>query len=78
MSYPYDDEDPIILRGAPDTSTGPSGEGTDAKQVMQLDMSNEVLEELLACARNGKQAQISFGRNPVRIVFKGGTVQDPG
>jgi RNA polymerase II elongation factor ELL len=56
---------PIILRGAPDQFIGRPGAETKSIQVMQLDMSNDVLEELLASARNGKQPQLSFGRIPV-------------
>jgi RNA polymerase II elongation factor ELL len=58
---------PIILRGAPDDFIGLPGAETKSIQVMQLDMSNDVLEELLASARNGKQPKISFGTNPVCV-----------
>jgi hypothetical protein len=49
----------IVLHGV----DGFGGKG--GLQAMQLDMSNEVLEELLACTRRGKAPQIQFGRNPV-------------
>ncbi|KAF2668807.1 hypothetical protein BT63DRAFT_456448 [Microthyrium microscopicum] len=56
---------PIILNGAPDEFLGRAGAESKSVQVMQLDMSNAVLEELLAAARSGKQPQISFGRTPM-------------
>jgi len=41
----------------------------DGLQAMQLDMSNDVLEELLASTRRGKPPQLHFGRNPVSHWF---------
>jgi RNA polymerase II elongation factor ELL len=63
----WDGDSPILLHGAPDEAIGRPGGETEALQVMQLDMSNDVLEELLSSARSGKQPQITFGRNPVRV-----------
>jgi hypothetical protein len=55
---------PVFLEGAPDACIGPEG-NADAVQVMHLEMSNDVLEELLESVRRGKQPQVVFGRSPV-------------
>lgn len=57
--------DGVVLRGAPDTFIGTTQAKTRAVQVMQLDMSQEVVEELVRCSRDGRPPQILFGRNPV-------------
>jgi RNA polymerase II elongation factor ELL len=56
---------PILLQGAPDINIGTTQDKSKVVQVMQLDMSNDVLEELLAYSRQGKTPQIQLGRNPV-------------
>jgi RNA polymerase II elongation factor ELL len=66
-----------LLDGAPDALIGtPEAKGM-AVQVMQLEMSNDVLEELLESVRRGKQPQVVFGKSPVcdgpvpRLSFAG-------
>jgi RNA polymerase II elongation factor ELL len=54
----------VLLDGAPDAFIGPEG-NAKAVQVMHLEMSNDVLEELLESVRRGKQPHVVFGRNPV-------------
>jgi RNA polymerase II elongation factor ELL len=54
-----------LLDGAPDALIGTAEAKGNSVQVMQLEMSNDVLEELLESARRGKQPQIVFGRTPV-------------
>jgi hypothetical protein len=65
MAYPHDDKEPIILEGAPDATIKPAQVGEGTRQTMLLEMNSEVLEELLAYARRGKQPIIQFGNNPV-------------
>lgn len=56
----------ILLEGAPDGLIGKSDEWKSSPvQVMQLEMSNDVLDELLDCVRRNKSPQVMFGRNPV-------------
>jgi RNA polymerase II elongation factor ELL len=54
-----------LLDGAPDAFIGTAEAKGKAVQVMQLEMSNDLLEELLESARLGKQPQVVFGRTPV-------------
>ncbi|KAF2417434.1 hypothetical protein EJ08DRAFT_703410 [Tothia fuscella] len=56
---------PILLEGAPDTSIGTPEAKAKAVQVMQLEMSNDVLEELLESVRRGKQPSVVFGKIPM-------------
>jgi hypothetical protein len=55
----------MLLQGAPDVNIGTAQDKSKAVQVMRLDMSSQVLEELLAYSRQGKSPQLQFGRNPV-------------
>jgi hypothetical protein len=55
----------FLLEGAPDGSIGTPDARTNAVQVMHLDMSNEILDDLLECIRKGKAPQVLFGKNPV-------------
>ncbi|TLD38535.1 hypothetical protein E2P81_ATG01078 [Venturia nashicola] len=53
------------LDGAPDSLIGISEAWKSSPvQVMQLEMSNHVLDELLDCVRRNKSPQVVFGRNP--------------
>ncbi|QDS70954.1 hypothetical protein FKW77_007095 [Venturia effusa] len=55
----------ILLDGAPDALIGNSDAWKSTPvQVMQLEMSNDVLDELLDCVRRNKSPQVVFGRNP--------------
>jgi hypothetical protein len=57
----------IALHGAPDTDLA----SKDAKQhaqlhAMQIDMTQDVLDQLLDTMNSGKLPQLYFGRTPVR------------
>jgi hypothetical protein len=67
MALSTSSQPPILLRGAPDETIGTPQAKSKAVQVMQLDMTSDVLEELLAYTRQGKTPHIAFGRNPVCI-----------
>ncbi|OCK77539.1 hypothetical protein K432DRAFT_304011 [Lepidopterella palustris CBS 459.81] len=54
----------IALRGAPDGDIGTKGAKSNAVQVMQLDMTQDIVDELLESVRNGNPPQILFGRTP--------------
>ncbi|KAE9987169.1 hypothetical protein EG328_003638 [Venturia inaequalis] len=55
----------ILLEGAPDSLIGNSDAWkSNPVQVMQLEMSNDVLDDLLDCVRRNKSPQVIFGRNP--------------
>ncbi|KAF1810611.1 hypothetical protein P152DRAFT_90793 [Eremomyces bilateralis CBS 781.70] len=54
-------EGPVALHAAPDSL--PERKGKSA-QIMQLDMSKSVVDELLDCIRSGKAPQVLFGRTP--------------
>lgn len=55
----------IRLDGAPDHLIGRPEAKSAPVQVMQVELSLSVLDELLECTRTGKPPQILFGRNPV-------------
>jgi hypothetical protein len=57
----------VLLGGAPDGSIGTLESKTNAVQVMHLEMSNDILDDLLECVRKGKAPQVLFGKNPVCI-----------
>lgn len=54
----------VALLGAPDTSDA-THHTNASTQAMQISLTNDMLEELLECARSGKPPQILFGSNPV-------------
>ena len=58
----------IALQGAPDTDIGTKEAKSNAVQVMQLEMTQSVVDELLECVRSGKPPQITFGRAPVCLM----------
>jgi hypothetical protein len=57
----------IALHGAPDSCIGTSDARNVGLQVMQLDMTQEIMDALLQSVRDGKPPQILFGRAPVRL-----------
>lgn len=54
----------VALLGAPDTSDA-THHTNASTQVMQISLTNDMLEELLECARSGKPPQVLFGSSPV-------------
>ncbi|KAF2091201.1 hypothetical protein K490DRAFT_33388 [Saccharata proteae CBS 121410] len=54
----------LALHGAPDASMT-AHEPASAVQCMQLEMTEEVVDELLKSIRSGKAPQLLFGRNPI-------------
>lgn len=56
----------VELHGAPDETIGTSGAKSGTVQAMQIELTQDILDELLACTRNGKPPQVLFGQNPVR------------
>jgi len=55
----------FVLEGAPDASIGLPEAKTSAAQVMHLEMSNDILDDLLACIRKGRAPQVLFGKTPL-------------
>lgn len=55
----------VQLTGAPDESIGMPDAKASPVQVMQIDLTQDVLDELLRCTRSGKPPQILFGKTPV-------------
>ena len=56
---------PVVLNGAPDALIGTPEGRSSAIPMMQLDLTDDVLEELLQCTKTGKAPHIIFGRTPV-------------
>lgn len=59
----------IALTGAPDTDIGSRVAKTTPIQAMQVDMTQDIVDELLESLRSGKPPQILFGRTPVRCTL---------
>lgn len=57
----------IALVGAPDSDLGPRDAKSTPVQAMQVEMTQDIVDELLASVRSGKPPQIFFGRTPVRV-----------
>ena len=57
----------IALIGAPDRDLGHRDAGTTPVQAMQVEMTQDIVDELLASVRSGKPPQIFFGRTPVCV-----------
>lgn len=55
----------IALFGAPDSDIGSRVAKTTPIQAMQVDMTQDIVDELLESVRSGKPPQILFGRTPV-------------
>jgi RNA polymerase II elongation factor ELL len=54
----------IALVGAP---TGDIGDRPPPLQAMQVEMTQDIVDELLESMRSGKPPQILFGRTPVCV-----------
>ncbi|KAJ9668434.1 hypothetical protein H2201_001482 [Coniosporium apollinis] len=54
----------MALHGAPDASIATAEERFNKRQVMPIQMNQEVIDELLKSVRSGKPPQIFFGRTP--------------
>ncbi|KAF2450626.1 hypothetical protein P171DRAFT_426951 [Karstenula rhodostoma CBS 690.94] len=54
----------IALFGAPDSDIGSRVAKTTPIQAMQVDMTGDIVDELLESVRSGKPPQILFGRTP--------------
>jgi hypothetical protein len=58
----------LFLHGGPTFDT--MNASSSGPQIMQLEISDEVLEQLLDSARHGKAPSIHFGDHPVRIGWQ--------
>ncbi|CAO2657907.1 Nn.00g071670.m01.CDS01 [Neocucurbitaria sp. VM-36] len=54
----------IALVGAPDSDIGSKDANTTPVQAMQVEMTQDIVDELLESVRSGKPPQIFFGRTP--------------
>ncbi|KAH6852808.1 hypothetical protein BKA58DRAFT_450107 [Alternaria rosae] len=54
----------IALVGAPDSDAGLKDDRRPPVQAMQVDITQDIVDELLASVRSGKSPQIIFGRTP--------------
>ncbi|KAF2268260.1 hypothetical protein CC78DRAFT_613456 [Lojkania enalia] len=54
----------VALHGAPDSDIGSKDAKCTPVQIMQLDMTQDIVNELLESVRSGKPSQIFFGRTP--------------
>lgn len=57
----------IALIGAPDRDIGTKEPQTSSMQAMQIDITQDVVDELLESIKSGKVPQIYFGKAPVRV-----------
>ncbi|KAH7086080.1 hypothetical protein BKA63DRAFT_32437 [Paraphoma chrysanthemicola] len=57
----------IALVGAPDGEMGFRDAKSPPMQAMQVEMTQDIVDELLDSVRSGKPPQIFFGRTPVRV-----------
>jgi len=57
----------VSLLGAPDAAVGQPQIKGKGLQAMQLDLTADVIEELLDCIKSGKTPQILLGNSPVRV-----------
>lgn len=57
----------IALVGAPDSDIGSHDAMTTPMQAMQVEMTQDIIDELLESVRSGKPPQIFFGRTPVCV-----------
>lgn len=57
----------IALVGAPDGDIAFNDARCTPVQAMQVDITQDIIDDLLENARGGKQPQIVFGRTPVRV-----------
>jgi RNA polymerase II elongation factor ELL len=56
----------IALHGAPDSDIGSRDAKHMTVQAMQVEMTQDIVDELLESVRSGKAPQLLFGRTPVR------------
>jgi RNA polymerase II elongation factor ELL len=64
----------VALVGAP---TGDLGDRPPPVQAMQVDMTQDIVDELLESMRSGKPPQILFGRTPVGVPMFFGACRAP-
>lgn len=57
----------IALVGAPDSDAGLKDGKQPPVQAMQVDITQDIVDELLESVRSGKSSQIIFGRTPVCV-----------
>jgi RNA polymerase II elongation factor ELL len=57
----------IALIGAPDRDVESRGASSTPIQAMQVDLTQDIVDELLESVRSGKAPQILFGRTPVCV-----------
>ena len=57
----------IALVGAPDGDMESRDANSPPMQAMQVEMTQEIIDELLESVRSGKAPQIFFGKTPVRV-----------
>jgi RNA polymerase II elongation factor ELL len=57
----------IALHGAPDSDLGSKDAQHAPVQAMQLEMTQDMVDELLESVRSGKPPQLFFGRTPVCV-----------
>jgi hypothetical protein len=57
----------IALVGAPDSDMEFRDANSPPMQAMQVEMTQEIVDELLESVRSGKAPQIFFGKTPVRM-----------
>lgn len=57
----------IALVGAPDSDIGSKDSRVTPVQAMQVEMTQDIVNELLESVRNGLSPQIFFGRTPVCV-----------
>jgi RNA polymerase II elongation factor ELL len=57
----------IALVGAPDRDMESRDANPSPMQAMQVDMTQDIVDELLESVRSGKAPQIFFGRTPVCV-----------
>lgn len=55
----------ILLRGPPSKQNGAPAEKGSQLQFMQLELTQDIVNELLSCVKSGKPPQVLFGRSPV-------------
>lgn len=59
----------IALHGAPDSDIGTKDGKHMPMQAIQLEMTQDIVDELLDSVRSRKPPQIFFGRTPVRVLL---------
>jgi RNA polymerase II elongation factor ELL len=57
----------VALRGAPDADIGSRTARTTPIQAMHVEMTQDIVDDLLESVRSGQPPQIFFGRTPVSL-----------